>query len=84
MQYMNIQIQHPEVWNAFLRRINEVKEFLPSGSVWDYDVESFKKQIGSVQASQVNLDDEFVDIAKVDENFEIFKKEQMEKNGQNT
>ncbi len=87
MQYMNVQCERPKVWNAFLRRIDEVKEFLYDGSVFDYSVDGFKclkEQSSLAKNRQINLNEELEYIAELDEKFEKFKKENMEKNGQNT
>lgn len=40
-QYVPVQVQHPEVWRAFLRRIARVEEFCADGSVVEHAPEEY-------------------------------------------
>ncbi len=42
MQYEDIQRNKPEIWRAFLRRINHIIEFLPDGSQVEHKTSEYK------------------------------------------
>ncbi|MDO4343933.1 MAG: replication protein [Eubacteriales bacterium] len=40
-QYENVQREEPDVWQAFLRRINKVKHYLDNGIIKEYTVKEY-------------------------------------------
>lgn len=69
-QYKGVQLEHPETWNAFLRRIDYVKEYKEKDTIQEYTKnEYFERKI-----SKDSFFDGFVEIPTTQEAISLFDK----------
>lgn len=67
-QYQNIQENYPETWNAFLRRIHNVKEYT-EGGVLECTVKQYYDN------KELSWEDMAAEVPTLEEEFEIYKQQ---------